>query len=202
MRQAPVVGLSLLVLLCTATLAPHPPHAQAEDAPRVGIAKAWIRVDDGDSIHIGWPDPKPRETVRILGIDAPEVQHLEHDIPYDQPFGREALGFLRGCLAVAQKVELVRAKEKDPFGRTLGYLFLDGRNYSVLAVRARLAVESVSHYGDNGLPEPAAAVLAAAKEAGPAPFEAPYRYRRRMRDVAKWLKAQGRYPQAPEAGGK
>ena len=61
----------------------------------------------------------------------------------------------------------------------------------------RLAAESVSHYGDNGLPAPAAAVLAAAKEAGPVPFEAPFRYRRRMRDVTKWLKANGAYPACP-----
>ncbi len=70
----------------------------------------------------------------------------------------------------------------------------------MLVVNARLAVESVSHYGDNGLPKPAAQVLAAAKKAGPVPFEAPYRYRRRMKSVAEWMKKQGIYPELPKGG--
>ncbi len=197
MRYSLLVPFALLGLTVGLLLGSAPREARAEPPKRVQVAKAWIRFDDGDSISIRWPKRKAPEVVRILGIDTPEVQHLDHDLPYDQAFGREAAGFLRGCLAVAEKVELVRAEGKDPFGRTLGYLFVDGKNYSVLVVRARLAVESVSHYGDNGLPAPAAAVLAAAKEAGPAPFEAPFRYRRRMRDVSKWLKQQGRYPACP-----
>jgi hypothetical protein len=56
----------------------------------------------------------------------------------------------------------------------------------VLLLAARLAVETVSQYGDNGLPEPAAECLAAAREAGPVAFEEPRRYRARMREVAQW----------------
>jgi len=177
----------------------HQRPAAAEEGPApVPVEKAWIRFDDGDTVMIHWPKRASPETIRILGIDTPEVQHLEHDLPYDQPFGREASGFLRGCLAMANRVTLVRAKEPDPYGRTLGYLLLDGKNYSVLAVEARLAIESVSHFGDNGLPKEAKAVLAAAKRAGPTAFEAPFRYRRRMRDVTKWMKARGLYPAGPD----
>jgi hypothetical protein len=61
----------------------------------------------------------------------------------------------------------------------------------VLAVRARLAVESVSFYGDNGLPAEAAEVAAAAKDAGPLPFEPPHLFRARMREVSKWMKEHG-----------
>ena len=64
-------------------------------------------------------------------------------------------------------------------------------------VAAGLAAESVTHYGDNGLPDEAAEVLAAAESAGPIPFEAPYKFRRRMRDVTEWMKEHGRLPDAP-----
>ncbi|MDJ0975282.1 MAG: thermonuclease family protein [Planctomycetota bacterium] len=202
MRYAPALALALLALLLFFGAPTRTPTASAEEPERVALAKIWIRVDDGDSFHIDWPKKEKPETVRILGIDAPEVQHLEHDIPYDQAFGPEARGFLRGCLASADRVELVRAKTKDPYGRTLGYVFFDGWNYSVLAIQARLAVETVGHYGDNGLPKLAGQVQAAAARAGPAPFEAPYRYRRRMREVAKWMKEKGVYPAAAASGSK
>ena len=52
----------------------------------------------------------------------------------------------------------------DRYRRTLGYFFLDGRNFSALAVRAGYAHETISRYGDNGLPREAAEVLAAARE--------------------------------------
>ena len=93
------------------------------------------------------------ETVRILGIDTPETRHLEHNLPYAQSFGPEARGFAQGAFAAATQVELLRASTLDPYGRSLGYLFLNGRNYSVLVVQARLSAETVTFYGDNGLPE-------------------------------------------------
>ena len=79
---------------------------------------------------------------------------------------------------MAESVELLRAAETDGYGRTLGYLFVNGRNYSVLVITAGYAVETVSHYGDNGLPEESEAVLAASRDVGPVPFEAPYQFRR------------------------
>jgi endonuclease YncB( thermonuclease family) len=183
--------LALLALLGTCgLLAAH--VARAEDPPRVEVPVEKIRVDDGDSLQIAWPEGN--ETVRLLGVDAPETIHLEHEIPHAQPFGEEAAGFLRGCLAVAERVELLRAAGKDPYGRTLGYVFVNGRNTSVLLLEARLAVETVSRYGDNGLPELAAACVAAAGRAGAVPFEDPHLYRARMRTVARRMKAEGTYP--------
>ena len=192
------VGATLAVILAAAggALVFLPPQsAEAEPKQRVTIPKDRIVFDDGDSIAIRWPERL--ESVRILGIDTPEVQHLEHQLPYDQPFGREAAGFLRGCLAVAEKVELLRSGSADKYGRTLGYLFLDGKNYSVLAIRARLAYGPSDRFGDNGLPTEHAACKAAAKDAGPPPFEEPYKFRGRMREVSKWMKAKGTYPACP-----
>jgi endonuclease YncB( thermonuclease family) len=161
---------------------------------RVPVPLEQVEVDDGDTINIRW-DRDDTEIIRILGIDTPETRHLEHNIPFAQPFGAEAQAFAEKTFAAARKVELLRSATLDPYGRTLGYVFVDGRNYSALVVSARLAVESVSHYGDNGLPKEAAEVLAAAEAAGPVPFEAPHRYRARMRELSEYMKEQGTYPE-------
>lgn len=160
---------------------------------KVTIDPARIRVDDGDTVTIEWAQGDV-ERIRILGIDTPETRHVEHNLPYPQPWGHEARGFAMGAFASATKVELLRASMMDPYGRTLGYLFINDVNYSVMVVMARLAVETVSHYGDNGLPKESEEVLAAAKLAGPVAFEPPHVFRRRMRDVAEWMKKEGRYP--------
>jgi len=158
---------------------------------RVAVPLEKIRADDGDTIDIAW-NTDDVEIVRILGIDTPETQHPDHNLPYGQPFGEEARGFAKGVFAAAQRVELLRTPELDPYGRTLGYLFVNGMNYSVLVVRAHLAEETVSHYGDNGFPREAAEVLAAAKAAGPVPFEAPHLFRQRMRAVSEAMRKEGR----------
>ena len=177
--------------------APRPGEPRPEPKPqtrphslRVPVEPTLVQVDDGDTVVVRW-SKHDVETVRILGIDTPETRHPEHDLPYAQAFGPEARAFARGAFAAATQVELLRARTIDPYGRTLGYVFLNGRNYSVLAVKARLAAESVTFYGDNGLPREAAEVLAAAKAAGPLPFEPPHAFRARMRDVSRWMEDKG-----------
>jgi endonuclease YncB( thermonuclease family) len=202
--------LSLLAALVLAAVFAAPGHAQAprpgtegQPAPnsqprphgtRLAVDPAKVRVDDGDTVVIEW-GKGDSEIVRILGIDTPETRHVEHNLPYAQDFGPEARGFALGAFGAATSVEILRAATLDPYGRTLGYLFVNGRNYSVLVVAARLAAETVGHYGDNGLPKEAAEVLAAAKAAGPVPFEPPYQFRARMRDVSAFLQQQGAAPE-------
>jgi endonuclease YncB( thermonuclease family) len=94
--------------------------------------------------------------------------------------------------AGARRVELLRASTLDPYGRTLAYVFLDGRNYSTLVITAHLAEETISQFGDNGFPKEAAEVRAAAKSAGPLAFESPTKFRARIRDVSRRLKDRGR----------
>ena len=161
---------------------------------RISIDPTKLVVDDGDTVSIRW-GRGDHETVRILGIDTPELRHLDRDLPYAQPFGEEARAFAQRTFAAASAVELQRAATLDQYGRTLGYLFVNGKNYSTLIIRARLAQETVSRYGDNGFPKEAAEITAAAKEAGPLPFEPPGVYRNRMRDVSRALKARGEYPE-------
>lgn len=191
---------AIAVLSVSAVLAQAPPPStgtRSERKPqprahgqRIAVEPSKVDVDDGDTAIIHW-GAADAESVRILGIDTPETRHVPHDLPYAQMFGVEARSFARGAFAAATKIELARANTLDPYGRTLGYFILNGQNYSVLVVRARLAEESVTRYGDNGFPAESAEVLAAAKEAGPLPFESPGEFRRRMRDVSKWMKAKG-----------
>ena len=169
---------------------PKPSPQPRPHSMRVPVDPSRIQVDDGDTVVIQW-SKDDHEIVRILGIDTPETRHLEHNLPYAQSFGPEARGFAQGAFAAATQVELLRASTVDPYGRSLGYLFLNGRNYSVLVIQARLSAETVTFYGDNGLPTEAAEVLAAAKTAGPVPFEPPHVFRGRMRDVSKWMKERG-----------
>ena len=188
-------ALALSAALATAQAPVPAPRAEPKPQPRahgtkVAVEPARVQVDDGDTVVIRWTQDD-METVRILGIDTPETRHLPHDLPYAQPFGPEARGFAQGAFAAATQVELLRAPSLDPYGRTLGYLFLNGRNYSVLVIAARYSAETVTHYGDNGLPAPAAEVLAAAKAAGPLPFEPPHVFRARMRELTKWMKERG-----------
>jgi micrococcal nuclease len=173
---------------------PSPSPQPRTHGTRVRVEPGTVVVDDGDTVVVRWSG-RDAETVRILGIDTPETRHLEHNLPYAQPFGLEAQAFAQGAFASASEIELLRASSLDPYGRTLGYLFLNGRNYSVLVVEAGLAYESVSHYGDNGLAREAAAVLAASKATGPLPFEPPWEFRNRMRDLTRWMKERGSYPE-------
>ena len=164
------------------------PHGQ-----RVKVDPALVVVEDGDTVVIRWLGADP-EIVRILGIDTPETRRLEHNLPFDQPFGKEANAFAQGAFAAASEVELLRCPTLDPYDRTLGYLFINGRNFSVMVIKARFSTETVSHYGDNGLPNEAAEIKAAAKDIGPLPFEPPHLYRARMRDLTNWMKQAGQYP--------
>jgi endonuclease YncB( thermonuclease family) len=178
--------------------APAAPREPAKPQPRphgerVAVDPAAVSTDDGDTVDIRWPGGDA-ETVRVLGIDTPEIRHDEHSIPYDQPFGREASAFCKGVLAAANEVQLLRSSTLDPYGRTLGYLFVNGKNYSTLVIAAGLAEETVSFYGDNGLPKESREVLQAARKVGPHPFEPPHAFRKRMRTLADDLKAKGAYP--------
>lgn len=171
--------------------APPTPKPQLRPhGKRIVVPPALVSVDDGDTVTIRWSDADT-EIVRILGIDAPETRNPEHNLPFAQAFGPEAWAFAQGAFAAATRIELLRAATLDPFGRTLGYLFLNNQNYSVLIVKARLAEESVSRYGDNGFPNEAAAVAAAAAAAGPLPFEPPAVYRGRMRELSNWMRERG-----------
>ncbi len=109
-----VCGCILMILATGCLQAAESPREQTRThGRRVPVPLDAVRVDDGDTIKILWKDG-PVEVVRILGIDTPETQHIEHDLPFDQPFGPEATAFAQGVFAMAERVELLRAATVDP----------------------------------------------------------------------------------------
>ena len=160
---------------------PAAPRNRPDGRPalvRVDVDPRVVWVDDGDTIRIRWPH-SPSERVRILGIDAPEVANARYPERKEQEYGEEARAFARRLILGAGRLELLRARRSDQYGRTLGYLFVDGRNYSVAAVENHMAESTIDRFGDNGLPAEAAQVQAAARRAGPPPFESPRVFRDR-----------------------
>ncbi|MCK6555573.1 thermonuclease family protein [Candidatus Binatia bacterium] len=78
-------------------------------------------VIDGDTIRVG--DRWQQTTVRLIGVDTPEVAHGERP---GEPFGREATEFTRRALT-GRRVRLeVRPEDRiDAYGRLLAYVFLE-----------------------------------------------------------------------------
>src|SRR5262245_40687071 len=150
---------------------PAPPAAPAERQGRLDPAR--IHVHDGDTVTDG------DTTIRLLGIDAPERKSPH--FPGDQePYATRAKEYLDGLLSRAKDVRLVRLPEPDPHQRVLAYLIADGVNLNAAMVRAGHAYETVSHFGEQGLPNEAREVVAASKGIRPA-FEQPWRWRNRAK---------------------
>jgi len=144
----------------------------------IRIDKSAIRPDDGDTFF--YKDL----TIRILGIDAPEIIHKEHGIFEDQPYGRKAAVLTINILRKAKIVEYLPF-QNDKYGRLLAHVFVDGKLLAVYLIKAGLAYETVSYYGDNGFPGIAERILKAAHESTRPPFERPYKWRRRHQK-RKW----------------
>ncbi|MBT3182278.1 MAG: hypothetical protein HN337_07220 [Deltaproteobacteria bacterium] len=135
-------------------------------------SKDQIKFDDGDSFSCG------DEDIRILGIDTPEIIHKEHGIFIDQPYGREAKALTDKLLRDAKRVVIIRGG-RGGYGRSLAHVLIDGELLAVNLIRAGLAHESISRYGDNGMPEFALEVTEAAKAAPKPKFEDPYVWRKK-----------------------
>jgi endonuclease YncB( thermonuclease family) len=166
MKRAKLLLLAALVVVCLVV-------ASWRRSPTV-MNPAWIQPSDGDTII--YRD----EPIRVVGIDTPELRHEEYGFKEDQPFGPEAARMTAEILASAEKIEYLSCG-KDRYGRTLAYLFVDGELLAVKLIRAGLAYETISFYGDNGYPELGLQILQAAEE-GPKPeFEPPWKWKQRQR---------------------
>ena len=199
-----ILDLFLVLLVLAQTAAPRGRRpatgATAGQGPAAPARRACesipttITVEDGDGIIIRWSD-QDSEIIRILGIDTPECRRVEHNLPYDQPFGPEARAFAQGAFAAANEVELLRTSTLDPYGRTLAYAFINGRNYSLMVIKAGYSTETVSHYGDNGLPRESAEVIAAAKTA-PVAVRTPSSISCGLGcgTLTEWMKQNGKVP--------
>jgi micrococcal nuclease len=121
----PVLRLALWawLALCTAAL------GQAERALVSSVVDGdTIRVDLGGAVR----------TVRLIGVDTPELgdRRDRHALP--QPYAREAADFTRRALGGQRvRLEYERRDRLDRYGRTLAYVFLeDGTFFNRELVRS------------------------------------------------------------------
>ncbi len=142
--------------------------------PPIEFDIGLIHVDDGDTVHYG------DEIFRIVGIDTPEIKHEEHGFFEDQPGGRKAKDATAAIISTARRIEYLPCGD-DRYGRTLVHLFVDGELLAVKLIRAGLAYETVTYYGDNGYPELAELILRAVDESPRPDFEPPWKWKRKQR---------------------
>ena len=91
------------------------------------------RVTDGDTITVVTDGQKV--TIRLVGIDAPEKSRKKHDP--GQPFSQTSTKHLAG-LVLNKHVDIV-SYGTDRYGRTLGVVYVDGKDVNLEMVRAGLA---------------------------------------------------------------
>jgi len=140
----------------------------------IEMDKTKIVLDDGDSFEYD------SVGIRTLGMDTPEISHPEHGFLEDQEFGREAAAYTAKIFQEAKVISYI-PDQPDRYGRTLAHVFVDGDLLSIKLIKAGLAYETVSHYGDNGFPELAERILKAAKESKVKDFMPPFQWRRENR---------------------
>ncbi|NLJ10764.1 MAG: thermonuclease family protein [Treponema sp.] len=85
-----------------------------------------LEVIDGDTIKVSIPNPRPiqlkaQETIRFLGIDAPETSASPRPAGY---YGEEAKAYVKKLLA-GKSVRLAFDWDlRDKYGRLLAYIYL------------------------------------------------------------------------------
>jgi micrococcal nuclease len=92
-----------------------------------------IRVTDGDTITVVTNGQKV--AIRLVGIDAPEKSRKKHEP--GQPFSQASTKHL-ASLVLNKYVDIV-PYGKDRYGRTLGVVYVDGKNVNLEMVKAGLA---------------------------------------------------------------
>jgi endonuclease YncB( thermonuclease family) len=116
-------------LLIGAALAQQAPLS----SPPPRAAATIDRVVDGDTIVIAG------ERHRLLDIDAPELGHRA-DCPAEAALGTRSKIELIEAIAQTSVIEIEWDGRRDPFGRPLIVLLLDGTSAGALLVQQGLAV--------------------------------------------------------------
>jgi len=91
------------------------------------------RVVDGDTIKVA--NHGNQLTIRLVGIDAPETSHKKREP--GQPFSQKSTKYLAN-LVLNKSVEVI-SYGSDRYGRTLGVVFIDGKNVNLKMIEAGLA---------------------------------------------------------------
>lgn len=137
MVAALALGVSVYAAPLPACIAPRIPSAL--------IHGSVSRVVDGDTIDVRFSF-RPRERVRLLGIDAPETQEnekLDRDVQASGrsreeilALGRLASDFTRKRLTDASVGLELDVQTRDQYARLLAYVWLpDGRMFNLVILR-------------------------------------------------------------------
>lgn len=97
-------------------------------------------VYDGDSIRVaidlGFDTWKMNETIRLYGIDAPEIRGEE------RPTGLDSKAWFTSKVPVGSKIILQTIRDrKEKYGRYLGIIWFNGENINELMVSEGYAVK-------------------------------------------------------------
>ncbi|OIO73355.1 MAG: hypothetical protein AUJ85_08150 [Elusimicrobia bacterium CG1_02_37_114] len=136
--------------------------------------KNKIGFIDGDTFFYG------NTSIRLLGVDTPEIISKEYGIYENQEMGPEAADFTRKEILKANLIQYI-PYEKDEYGRLLAQVFVDGELLAVKLIKAGLAYETVSFYGDNGFKEFGRQILKTSKKSPTPKFENPYLWKKQHR---------------------
>jgi endonuclease YncB( thermonuclease family) len=137
-RGALIVRIVIITLLL---------YSLAYAAPSSFTARV-IGISDGDTITV--LKNKTRIKIRLHGIDCPE---------FHQAFGNRARRFT--SKKVYKKTVTIRPVDTDRYGRTVAWVYIDGKNLNEEIVRAGLARHYRRYSNDGNL---AAAELEARKK--------------------------------------
>lgn len=126
-KRLPLAALVALALLVFLARDGGPLRDVFRPAP--GPAAGWYtveRVIDGDTLKV-YPNPSPAskkgDRIRLIGVDTPETVRPDYPVEY---FGREAAAFTRRlCEGRRVRLEFDPAAERDRYGRTLAYVYLE-----------------------------------------------------------------------------
>jgi micrococcal nuclease len=114
-QPSPITPLLLITVGCVFVFASCSGPATNHTQPPLATV---VRVIDGDTLIADIAGSA--ETIRLIGIDTPEVAH--HDEP-GECFGPEASAYLTSLLPPGSTVSLLRDSEaRDRYGRLLAYV--------------------------------------------------------------------------------
>jgi micrococcal nuclease len=96
--------------------------ARHDAAGRAGVVTSVV---DGDTVEVARPGGPDR--VRLLGVDTPETVHPDRPV---ECFGPEASSFTRHRLLGRRVTLSFDRVRRDPYGRLLAYVEVDGRRFN------------------------------------------------------------------------
>lgn len=100
---------------------------EADDSKLV-VKSDQVEVIDGDTIKVQWKQDNKikKETIRLLLIDAPELNHPEKG---EQPYGREAKKHVEKLIRNAKNVTIEKDQTtRDKYNRFLAHVYADDTN--------------------------------------------------------------------------